>query len=139
MKDIKKIQVFCSKVREILGHPYFANWSTATNHMESEDNEDLDDFSYAIFRIGKYIDGQPLERSVIFGPIHTIADRFMGLNLLLVGPGDEPVINTWEDVVRMRDALMESIDLYALTGHAVRLGQGTVPKPSRPWESSTSI
>ena len=121
ISDIELIMKFCSKLTQVIGYPYYFNWSTATNYNDDSAEGELEDTTYAIFRVGKYDklvdvpDGyitdrkMPTEKQTVFGPISLIAN-FLGINVLTRENGIE--IKSWEDVESNKKLIMKCIDEY---------------------------
>ena len=120
--NIEKLMKYCSELGSIIGYPYFFNWSTATNHRDTTPDGKMVDITYAMFRVGKYdklIDvpegyttdrRMPVEKTIIFGPVYTIVDKFMGLTLLTKDKG--VVITSFDDVKSNADVIRKCIDEY---------------------------
>jgi len=126
MKNIEKMMKFCSEVSEIIGNPFFFNWSPPTNHRDNTPDGDIEDVSYVMLRLGMYppmeievIDGieyeigcqEPIEKMLFFGHVNRITD-FIPFNMLLlkdetdVKVVDYP-IKSFEDLDAHKDKLIE--------------------------------
>lgn len=111
---IELIMKYCSKLSDIIGYPYYFNWSTATNHRDNTPDGELSDICYAMIRCGVYPQHSsvsrfsPVEKQILFGPVNLIIHNHTPLNILT----SDIKINTWEDVESNIHVIKGSIDRY---------------------------
>lgn len=108
---------YCSRLCDILGYPYFFNWSFPTNHRDGTEDGEILDTTYAIFRVGKYpqhplVQGYvgPVEKQTVFGLSHTIAEQHRGPVCFVEDHGIE--LKSLEDVEKYADLIKSGIDSY---------------------------
>ena len=116
MKNIEKINKFCSELNKIFDYPYFFNWSFPTNYIDHSDDGFIEDSTYFILRVGKYykpedkiINGVPYEMrsnmveiQLFFGSCDMIT-KFVPFNILFDDGLDVRHINSFDDIIKNKE------------------------------------
>lgn len=113
---IELMMKYCSKLGDMLGYPYYFNWSAPTNHRDTKSDGETSDIGYASIRCGVYPQHPtvgrllPVEKEIMFGPVNLIVQNHTPLNILV--SIHDTKIETWNDVEANIDVIKTEIDRY---------------------------
>lgn len=113
---IELMMKYCSKLGNMLGYPYYFNWSAPTNHRDTKPDGETSDIGYASIRCGVYPQHptvgrlQPVEKEIMFGPVNLIVNNHTALNILISIHDNK--VETWNDIETNIDILKIEIDRY---------------------------
>ncbi len=127
ISNIEKMMKYCSKLGKLFGHPYFFNWSPATNHVDESPEGAIHDVCYVKFRVGKHPEHPvvsrmyPVEQDTVFCLVDRVLEG-LGLEVLL----DGIKLKSMEDVKNNLEAIKSAIDAYLYKQEIIEINKAIV-------------